>query len=170
MTHTYAFQGHTNTPDSFDDWANSVSMEITEGTVPDETYPVPLVLVDTNYKPSRTGAHPVRLTVLDALKASAALISLSQNSIENCWESFDESHSDDDVLGMLEQLAEVDSVVWDLRTFLHRELRDRREQAKDQPADEQPAAGEGTENAPASAAAVFADDLAEAAEAEKGGK
>jgi hypothetical protein len=83
-----SFQGWTANPDDLEDWPNTVSVEATEYwgvgfqgevTEEDEKYADfgdgrHLVLIDTNYKPTREGQHPVRLTRTDAAQLAAAVL------------------------------------------------------------------------------------------------
>jgi hypothetical protein len=74
-----------------------------------------LVRVDTNYKPDRTGHHPVDLSLVDALKAAAALVRAVMNGY----------HMSDDVdaAELLRASQDVDGDLHDLRTVLLREVR-----------------------------------------------
>jgi len=70
----------------------------------------PLVYVDTNYKPERESEHPVLLSLVDAVKASAALIRAT-------LEAYDQVTEDDPKLAwdLLRELLVVDNDVSELR-------------------------------------------------------
>lgn len=133
----YVFEGYTANPDDPEQWANSLMLEVNEDVAAaDLVTPMPIVQVETNYKPAgRVVNYPVRLTPIETLKTVTALVSLTQNSIESCAVDdgvFAATHDDSAVLGLLEQLAECDSAIWELRTWLHSELRDRRQHQDDE--------------------------------------
>lgn len=129
------FTGYTSNPDSLDEWANSLSIETGEGSDPNDQYAtVALVLVDTNYKPSRTGQHPVWLTRVDAIRAAAALLGTVLEGYD------DQAVTPDAAAELLRTLQEVDSTVYDLREQLLIDLTpDEEEQAADEP--EEPGEG-----------------------------
>lgn len=74
-----------------------------------------LVRVDTNYKATRPGQHPVNLSLLDAVKAATALVR----------SALDGYHQSDDVdaLAILRSLSDMDTEVQVLRDVLLREVR-----------------------------------------------
>lgn len=76
------FHGFVADPDDLDEQvqANSLTVETVEGNDAAGAV-VALVKVDTNYKPDRTGAHPVRLTLSDALMAATGLINAVGNGV-----------------------------------------------------------------------------------------
>lgn len=132
----YVFEGWTANPDDLEQWANSLMLEVDEGdTGGDDGIVVPLVKVETNYKPGgRVVNYPVHLTAEQAIKAATALVSLTQGAIEGQQvdgQELSKTHDDGAVIAVLEHLAECDSAIWELRTCLHNELRHRRQQAAD---------------------------------------
>lgn len=171
-THTFTYQSFAN--ERWDEWSNALSLEatydeISAGATPDDDAVVmPLVRVDTNYKAGRPGKNPVKLTVLDALKAATALISLTEASVDRCVHVLDRTHDDDALLALLEQLAQCDGAIWELRNYVHNEIRHRRGTQDEETVAVETASGKRT-----TFTEVFADDLAAAAEApttEKGGQ
>ncbi|MFD5090412.1 hypothetical protein ACFWMR_07415 [Amycolatopsis thailandensis] len=82
------FEGWTPNPEDLEQWPNSVRVEVVEGYDPTFTGELTdedleyadygeerhLVEIDTNYKPTRDSAYPVRLTRSDAVKLAAALL------------------------------------------------------------------------------------------------
>lgn len=126
------FYGYSPTEEpSVDDWPNSLSIGTAEGYNPAADTPRPpgfdydpeqqfadrygnvgLVLIDTNYKPTRTGEHPVRLTRTDAAQAAAALIENIQHTIRGGKLRASET------VELLTALQSVDSAVFDLRDQL----------------------------------------------------
>lgn len=119
------FQGYTSKPDSFDEWPNTLSIETSEGVAAGQVNPVPLVLVDTNYKPGRTGEHPVNLTVEDVLRATATLLGTAHDSLTENSYAEQPAHDVLALVGLLKRLTEVDEAAWELRTWLHTEIEHR---------------------------------------------
>jgi hypothetical protein len=131
------FRGYTHDENDLEFWANTLLIENAEDVKPDKATGIPVVRVDTNYKPDRTGTHPVNLTLVDAIKAAVGLVSHTQNSLENFDVSgFTEVIDDDQLHDMLVELTNVDGVVYELRTYVQDEMRARREQRAEQPADD----------------------------------
>lgn len=133
-----AFEGYSSDPDNLEQWGNALSLEVSEGVLQnDHMTAIPLVRIDTNYKSTRTGNHPVNLTISDTIKASKSLISLAEASLENAYHVLEKSHDDLALLDLLVQLVELDSAVGDLRTWLQDELVSRRQNAENEkPADD----------------------------------
>lgn len=131
-----SFEGYTSNPDDLEEWGNALSLEVSESVLQsDRLIPMPVVRVDTNYKSTRTGKHPVKLTIDDTIKAASSLITLAEASLDNVAHTLEQSHDDIALLNLLDLLTHVDSSVMDLRAWLHRELRYRREnEADDEPA------------------------------------
>lgn len=91
---TVSFEGYTADPNDLEQWPNSVSVEAVEGTGPtldvdvsdkdvdyaDRVDVRQLVEIDTNYKPTRSGPHPVRLTRADAVKLAAAVLEATEDT------------------------------------------------------------------------------------------
>lgn len=85
---TASFEGWTPDPDDLTLWPNTVTVETVEDCATTVTGTLAagedvyadrgncrhLVEVDTNYKPGRTGQHPVRLTRVDALQFAEAVL------------------------------------------------------------------------------------------------
>jgi hypothetical protein len=116
---TIVFRGYSHDPDNLDYWANALTIETAEDVLPDKITGLPVVRVDTNYKPDRTGKHPLNLTIADAIKAAAYLVTHAQNSMEAfADEALDQLFDDAALLGLQKQLTDVDSATWELRTWL----------------------------------------------------
>ncbi|NKQ54993.1 hypothetical protein HFP15_19095 [Amycolatopsis sp. K13G38] len=93
-----SFEGWNANPDSLDDWPNTVSVEAVTGYDPaaedaasvagerdldeyaDTHGERELVEIDTNYKPTRPGQHPVRLTRVDAARLAAAILQATEDT------------------------------------------------------------------------------------------
>ncbi|HJQ46888.1 MAG TPA: hypothetical protein VJ870_11285 [Amycolatopsis sp.] len=91
-----SFQGWTANPDSLDEWANTVTVEAVTGYDPaaeeaargqldldehaDSGGDRELVEIDTNYKATRPGQHPVRLTRTDAARLAAAILEATEDT------------------------------------------------------------------------------------------
>lgn len=88
-----AVEGWTPSPDSLEDWPNTVSVSAVEGYQRvDDAEPEAdhgyadqhgarhLVEIDTNYKPSRPGQHPVRLTRADAVHLAAHVLTATEDT------------------------------------------------------------------------------------------
>lgn len=73
----------------------------------------PVVRVDTNYKATRTSDYPVDLSLVDAVKASAALLRVA-------LEAYDHNPEDNPKLAwdLLRELLVVDNDVSELRELL----------------------------------------------------
>ncbi|WP_103348699.1 hypothetical protein [Amycolatopsis sp. CA-128772] len=83
-----SFEGWTPDPEDLEQWPNSVRVEVVEGYDSTFTGEVTdddlnhadygetrqLVEIDTNYKPTRDGQHPVRLTRGDAARLAATVL------------------------------------------------------------------------------------------------
>lgn len=142
--------GYSHAPDDLDFWPNTLLIENGEGVMPDKSTGMPVVRVDTNYKPDRTGTHPVDLTIVDALRAAKTLIAHAQNSMESfsADDQLAASHGDDKLFAMLVELADVDSAIWELRTWLHTEIEDQREYRQEQVAARNKAAEQPVDDTP----------------------
>lgn len=83
----------------------------------------PLVYVDTNYKPERESEHPVLLSLVDAVKASAALLRVT-------LEAYDQVTEDNPKLAwdLLRELLAVDNDVSELRELLTINLKPKSEE------------------------------------------
>jgi hypothetical protein len=111
------FTGHTRNPDHpGDDGPNSLSIETVEGEDSDGGL-VGLVRVETNYKPhGRTGdTYPVNLTMPDAVKAAAALLSTVTETLAH---TLDGALDVRESVRLLSLLRSVDDALDDLRTQL----------------------------------------------------
>lgn len=111
------FTGYTSDPDNIgDDWPNSLIIETVEGESGDGKL-VGLVRVETNYKPhGRTGdTYPVRLTMSDAVKAAAAMLS---TVAETLGHTLDDALDVRESVRLLSLLQSVDEGLDDLRTQL----------------------------------------------------
>lgn len=94
---TYSVEGWTS--GHAEDWPNTVTVRATDGweASEDGTFPLAqereqdgdyadqagerhLVEVDTNYKPTRPGPHPVRLTRTDAIHLAARIADATQDT------------------------------------------------------------------------------------------
>lgn len=92
---------------------NTLSIEVREHWAGDQETAV--VQVDTNYKPTRQSEYPVNLSLVDALKAAAALV----RSVMSGYHMSD----DVDAVELLLASQDVDGDIHDLRTVLLREVR-----------------------------------------------
>lgn len=122
------FNGYTHDENDPERWANVLLIENAEDVAADHTTSIPVVRVETNYKPSAELGRPVHLTLADALKAATYMVTHTQNSMEE----FDASDllgavDDDHLVQMQAELLNLDSAVWELRTLLHGEMSARRE-------------------------------------------
>lgn len=94
-----AITGWTANPESLEDWPNTVTVRSTEGYMPnedglyprtqdrdidddyaDQTEQRQLVEVDTNYKPTRPGQHPVLLSRPDAIQFAAHVLAAVEDT------------------------------------------------------------------------------------------
>ncbi|TNC20900.1 hypothetical protein [Amycolatopsis alkalitolerans] len=93
-----SFEGWTANPDSLDDWPNTVTVEAVTGydspaeeaasaageldldEYADAAGGLELVEIDTNYKATRPGQHPVRLTRTDAARLAAAILEATEDT------------------------------------------------------------------------------------------
>ena len=91
------FEGWTSEPDSLDEWPNTVTVEAVTGydaaaaeasaedrldldEHADAAGDRELVEIDTNYKATRPGQHPVRLTRTDAARLAGAILEATENT------------------------------------------------------------------------------------------
>ncbi|MEC3976251.1 hypothetical protein [Amycolatopsis sp. H20-H5] len=91
-----SFEGYTANPDDLEQWPNSVTVEAVEGydatftgEVADKDWDFAdvgetrqLVEIDTNYKPTRKGEHPVRLTRTDAVKFATSVLTATEDTFD----------------------------------------------------------------------------------------
>lgn len=126
-------QGYTADRDD-DSLSNCLLIENAENVLPDKVTGIPVVRIETNYKPSAELGRPVHLTLAAALDAAARVVSHTQNSLENFdVAGFTEVIDDDMLLDMLHALTSVDGAVYELRQYLQDEMGARRDQRTGQP-------------------------------------
>lgn len=111
----------------FSDYANAVTVETVTGCDPDAGRSLDeeadlyyadsfghreLVKLDTNYKPTRPGNHPVCLTRADAIRLAAALLEATEDTfnVHRCGALHPRSAA-----ALLQQLEEVDGALFELR-------------------------------------------------------
>lgn len=80
-----------------------------------------LVRVDTNYKATRPGQHPVNLSAVDAVKAARAIIEAAGTALNRSEVDLVQSW------GLLTALSSVDAEVSDLRDSLMLDLKPKAE-------------------------------------------
>lgn len=112
--------GYTANPDSPDEWANCVTVEAVEGENAAGEL-VPLVKVETNYKPhGRLGnEYPVDLTLSDAVKAAVALLVAVNDSLAH---TLDEPLGGRECVALLADLHEIDDELISVRAQLTADL------------------------------------------------
>lgn len=81
----------------------------------------PLVRVDTNYKATRPGQHPVNLSAVDAVKAARAIIEAAGTALNRSEVDLVQSWD------LLTALSSVDAEVSDLRDSLMLDLKPKAE-------------------------------------------
>jgi hypothetical protein len=111
-----AFTSVRTTPDDAFEIQNVLSIRQASRVVNERT--TPLVNVDTNYKDTRRGEHPVNLSMVDAVKAARALVEASARAYGRMIDD-DPAQSWD----LLSALSAVDAEVSDLRDSLLLDLK-----------------------------------------------
>jgi hypothetical protein len=113
-----------------DDWPNTVTVSTVTGYDAQETDPTAaeqvdgepyadtagnreLVQIDTNYKPTRTGQHPVRLTRVDAIQLATHILAATEDTSHyaRCGQLRATEAAE-----VLRALEELDFALTDLRT------------------------------------------------------